>query len=217
MQRLVADRRGAVPLEALLEALRVPLRDRGRVRALLEDRGLTRPGKTGIAADKAAAVEQLLARTYTWLCDACQVAEELPVGDPSLLSVGRDDCAGCQGSDDLRALRAMGDACARAGVRRIVVLGGSPTVRRRLRELDYTGVEVRFVEGDVSRAARRADANKAWADLLIVIASSHLPHKVSLPYTQDLAIRHKLITVPRRGLAALAEAISRHVATREAR
>lgn len=193
----------------LLKALDVPAGDAPAVRAVLEKERLTRPGKQRIAAAKLPAVVAVVERSFTMLCDRCRAQEGVGPDDAAVLTVAVADCRGCQGSDDLRALRAMGDACVRVGLRRIVVLGGSPTVRQRLLDLDFTGVELRLVDGDASKASRRADANAAWADVIIVIASSQLPHSVSIPYTQGAAAQGKVITVARRGLAALAEEIER--------
>ena len=43
-----------------------------------------------------------------------------------------------------------------------------------------------------------------WADLVLIWGSSELGHKVSLLYTAGpQALRHKVLTVARRGVAAL--------------
>ena len=100
-------------------------------------------------------------------------------------------------------------ACRRGGVRRIVVVGGSPDLRRELRGLVGDELELRLVDGTRSPDRRSARSDVAWADLVVVLGSSELAHKVSTLYTKDPEARGKLVTTGRRGIEALADEVSR--------
>ncbi|MFL6041899.1 MAG: hypothetical protein ACJ740_10905, partial [Gaiellales bacterium] len=95
-------------------------------RAVLEEAGLTRPGKTRMADEK-------LDRAR----DALTLAVIRHCADPACITAATDDgrrsletdkphCAICSGSNNTRALRRMAAACGSAGVRRMLVVGGRP-------------------------------------------------------------------------------------------
>ena len=60
----------------------------------------------------------------------------------------------CGGSDNSRALTELGEACAAAGMRRLVVVGGTPSFRE-----DFATVrgelELRLVDGTTRRTKAR--------------------------------------------------------------
>lgn len=125
-----------------------------------------------------------------------------------VLRVAQPQCTNCGGSNNQRAVDELLAACERAGVRNVVFVGGSPAVRKELTALMGEALDLRLVEGTRSRTRAVADADIAWADLVVVLGTSELAHKVSLLYTDDPAARKKAITVRRRGVEAIAQAIT---------
>lgn len=182
-------------------------------RAALEDAGLTNPRKQRIAAAKVdrarAAVDARLAR----LCEAC--AEQAPRDGRRVVRVPPALCPRCGGSNNRRALRDLVDACARAGVRRLCIVGGSPALRKQLRSALGGELELRLVDGVERRTKAEAQGDLAWADVVLVWGSSILAHKVSTLYTREPGAT-RVVTVPRRSIEALAGELVRHLARRPA-
>ncbi len=187
---------------------------REAARAALEHAGLTRPGKRRMAVDKRPRLHEALERSLLLVCRCCgPVAPEHARGRRVVTGEG-SACRLCGGSDNRRfALWAL-NALAAAGIRRIVVVGGSPGTRRELRALLAGRVDLRFVEGTGAHRRSDADALIAWAELVVVWAPTELPHKVSDLYTQSVEARPKLVMVHRRGVAALCQAILVHLGAR---
>jgi len=98
-------------------------------------------------------------------------------------------------------------------VRRIVLVGGSPDVRRELAQL-HDRLELRLVDGTESRRKQEARRDVAWADVVAVAGSSELGHRVSELYTRDDAARGKLVVSSRRGVEAIVAEIVRHLERR---
>lgn len=186
---------------------------RVRARNILEEGGLTRPGKTRLSEPKLPRAEQLLLERVYRVCTAteCQQMarasgrEPLPV-DP------RSHCEHCGGSNNRRAETAFLDMCLRHQVRRVVVVGGSPAVREELKERLGQRLELRVVDGTERRTGNQAQGDLEWADLVLVWGATELHHKVSTHYTQPgTPHRHKVVHVVRRGVAALLEAGMTHL------
>lgn len=225
-----------IPITKMLAELGVVAADEvATARAALEAAGLTNPRKTNISVEKRAAVTAEIDRIYRRLCVRCaadvEAGGDVP-GGPSgfeaggrlgagpgtgqrtapdahpILRVAQTQCTRCGGSNNQRAVDEMLAACARANVRNIVFVGGSPSVRQELTEMLGEALKLRLVEGTRSRTRATADADIAWADLVVVLGTSELAHKVSLLYTDDPAARKKAITVRRRGVEAIAQAIA---------
>jgi hypothetical protein len=72
-------------------------------------------------------------------------------------------------------------------------------------------LELRLVDGTASTNGRAAQRDIDWADLVVVLGSTQLAHKVSTLYTDtgDPVARHKLVTTSRRGIEAIADEIAR--------
>ena len=85
------------------------------------------------------------------------------------------------------------------GWSRLCVVGGSPSTREDLRRLVGEQLGLRLIEGTRARNQADADADCAWADLVVLWGSTELAHKVSERYRG----KH-IITAPRRGVADLA-------------
>jgi hypothetical protein len=183
-----------------------------QARALLEAHGLTNPRKQQIATAKVARARALFAEELSATCgDAdCRrlAAARWPERAPVVVSATA--CAICGGSSQRRAAHVLIAALARAGVSRLLLLGGTPTQHTALRAiLAETGVSLRTVDGS-GRAHSAAEAARqlAWAQLMVIWASTPLHHKISTPYTSQAPPELTVITVPRRCVESLCRGIA---------
>lgn len=175
-------------------------------RDILYAAGLTRPGKQRIATDKRERIIAALAEAVVGVCldSACQAI----AGDGPLLTVAPAACSVCGGGDNRRAAAVLVDRCAAAGLRRVLIIGGTPVLHRELDTLLASALELRYVDGaSGTHNERSAAADMAWAEVAAIWASTPLPHKVSNLYTARSGMALTL-TVPRRGIAALCCAIA---------
>ena len=184
----------------------------GSGRAVLEQAGgLTNPRKARISADKVAAAKAAIDASFARLCGRCA---DLRARDSRVLvTVDATLCASCGGSANRRALDELVAVCRSAGLGRIVVVGGSPDVRRELATLDGA-LELRVVDGTARRTKAQALRDVDWADVIAIAGGSELAHKVSLLYTREPRSRGKLVTASRRGVEAIAAAITEHLRRR---
>jgi hypothetical protein len=141
------------------------------------------------------------------LCHSC--IARLPDDGRTVVRVPAEKCSNCVGSSNRRAVDDMVAACRRAGLARIVFVGGSPSSRNELAALVDGRLELRLVDGTRSPNRAAAQRDIAWADLIVVLGGTQLAHKVSLLYTRDSDARRKLITTSRRGIEAIADEITR--------
>jgi hypothetical protein len=181
---------------------------RALARAVLEEAGLTRPGKVRISDMKLPRAEELLDGRFFRVCgapDCMQVARYS--GREPLVVQPRTHCERCGGSNNRRAEVTFLEACRHKQVRRVVVVGGSPAVREELGEQLGDKLELRMVDGTERRTSDRARHDLEWADLVLVWGGTELHHKVSGHYMHGLH-SEKVVHVARRGVAALlAEAV----------
>ena len=196
-----------VPIDELLQTLGLTGDLATRGRAILEEAGITNPRKQRLSAAKVEAATAEIDRRLDRLCHACRPRARQDGRE--LVRVPPGACAACAGSRNRRAIDEMTAACAAGGVRRLVVVGGSPATRRELDELVDGRLELRLVDGTRSPDRRSAQSDIAWADLIAVLGSTQLAHKVSTLYTRDRDARRKLITTSRRGIEAIADEITR--------
>lgn len=181
-------------------------------RRSLADWGIiTRPNRQNIAAYKRDDALVALTESFLWHCsngDCSTAARDAPPGTPPLL-VEQAHCAVCGGSRDVSALGRMAAALAAAGRSRILVVGGTENKRREIQEKSPAGIQWRFIEGNVARPDRLLRPDREWADIIVLWASTILDHRVSahFPARGD----DRVITVARRGIAALADAVTQHV------
>jgi hypothetical protein len=98
-----------------------------------------------------------------------------------------------------------------AGFRHLLVIGGTLATHAALAEsLGPDGVEARCIDGTQGmRSAPSVEADVAWADVMVVLAKTPLPHKVSQPYTSRARGRIPFITVARRGVEAVCGELKR--------
>lgn len=184
-----------------------------RARAVLEEGGVTRPGKHAFVATKLESARVMLAGTLIRVCgDACRVVDRAgPTAARESVIVTQPSCEVCGGSNNRRAAIAARRALARRGIRRIVVVGGSPGTREQLqREFAGADVEMKLIDGTVkSLTAKEAIAHEQWAQLVIIWGSTELRHAVSALYTKEPPPHLRLITVGRRSVEALCAEITR--------
>jgi len=200
-----------VPTDIAIEQL---LADLGLVgptakeaRAVLEAEGLTNPRKQRIALAKTRAVTDAIDRRWQRVCHNCR-PRAVDDGRP-VITVPGAVCSMCAGSNNARAVSALIAGCRAAGIRRVVVVGGSPNTRRELAELIAEELELRLVDGVRSSNRQAAKSDIAWADLIVVLGATQLAHKVSTLYTRDPEARQKLVTTSRRGIEAIADDVTR--------
>ncbi len=106
----------------------------------------------------------------------------------------------------------MVEVCEAAGILRLVVVGGSPDVRREVGTLQDR-LELRLIDGTERRTRTEAQRDLAWADLVVIGGSSELAHKVSNLYTRD-AGSTPVVTAARHGVEAIAGAVVKHARRR---
>ena len=201
-----------IDLEALLraEGYDTPAAA-GRARALLEAERLTRPGKRGIAADKRPAVHELLSRRLARICARPDCAS---LGDDQgreRVVVSSGGCEICGGSNNRRAVLAMGERLRKHKATKLLIVGGTPSLHQELTALCRPqGVELRMIEAtERVQTQRDAIGNMNWADVMVIWGSSPLPHKVSQLYTSDPPAGLRVIKVSRRGIEAVCQEIVR--------
>lgn len=169
-------------------------------RAALEAAGLTRPGKRRLSVEKTARASEALLSRFALHCHAAEcVAWARATGREPLVADTRQACHRCGGSENARAA----DELWEAGLRRLVVVGGTPATREELERRLGGRVELRLVDGTRHRPIDRAKADLEWADRVLLWGATELHHKVSKQYADASATRHKVVHVPRRGVAQL--------------
>lgn len=185
--------------------------DAEMARVVLEQAGLTNPRKSRISTGKVAAAREAIDAEIARLCRRCADAGD---AEPRLVvTVSPEACARCAGSANARALDDLAAAAALAGVTRLVVVGGSPDIRRELSRLPPP-LEVRLVVGVERRTGEQAKRDVDWADVVVVCGSSELYHRVSNLYTREPAARGRLVVSSRRGVEAIAGEVVEHLARR---
>lgn len=174
-------------------------------RAVLEDAGFTRAGRTNMAVHKEPDAGEALERRLASHCanPGCRETlheQERQVSEPrALILVERDACEVCAGSVDRRALNEMAAAMSGAGLSRAVVVGGTNPKWARIRQIAPRSVEWRFVNGLGNANQRDAASDLKWGDVILIWAGTPAQHRVTNLYAGP-----RTITVPTTGIAALA-------------
>ena len=182
-------------------------------RGVLEEAGLTRPGKTRISDEKLDRARDAIVLALVRHCSSADCTAAVADDGRRPVEVERAHCTVCSGSNNTRAMRRMASACAAAGVRRVLVVGGRPPVYAEMERTLGRSLQLRFVDG-TSNLPNGTDALRdcAWADLLVIWAPTPLPHKVSTLYRAEVCgVAHR-VTVHRRGIEALAAEVVEHLA-----
>lgn len=164
--------------------------------------GLTRPGKSRIAVAKIESVDNVLGAAFRRHCKkpACR-----PVGRNGRrdVLVSAEYCEVCGGSDNRRAVDDMLTAMRRAGLMRLLVVGGSPGTRQDLKRYCRDRCELDFVTEETNPRSKVIGSLLRWSDVTVIWSSTEISHKATAP----LRGSRKIVRVPRRGVAALAQAV----------
>ena len=162
---------------------------------------LTRPGKVRIAVNKITAVDEVLGAAFVRHCrktdckPSCSDARH-PV------RVSAQQCESCGGSDNRRAVEEMVAAMETAGWTKLLVAGGSPGTRDDLQKLCEGRLNLRFVTEDTAPNKKTIGGMLGWSDIAVIWTSTEISHKAT-----DALRGAKVLRVPRRGVAALANAV----------
>jgi len=177
-----------------------------QARAVLETENLTNPRKSRIDASKRPRIEEALDLLFLPTCGAPQC--NLSAGGRALVKVADPlHCRICHGSSNARGLHGADLAFQQAGISRVLVVGGSPSVHDELRQKAPKSWDLRIVDGTGKRTMDQARADLKWAQLVLIWGATELDHKVSGLYTRtDDGARDRVVIVNRRGIAALFEA-----------
>ena len=171
--------------------------------AVLAESGLTRLGKSRIAVNKLRLASEALAKRFVRACtgQACQAegARCAEATGKTLVTVAREHCEVCGGSENARAVTELARTMSAAGIRRLLVVGGTPNTQSELLRLMPDGFEVRFVSEGTKRTAKEAAQDNGWADFIVIWASTPIGHKITELYKQ-----YRPLTVSRRSVSALA-------------
>lgn len=201
-------------IDALLSELGYSLPDaKAKARTALEESQLTRAGKTRISEEKVPKVEALLGEKYFLHCGRPEcVGFAKASGRELVLAQPNTRCGRCGGSSNKRAEQELVEAFQKKGLRKLVIVGGSPSVREELEAALSGKLELRMVDGTERRTADRAKSDLEWADVVLVWGASELHHKVSMLYTSvPPPLKKKVIHVAKRGIAALLSEAVEHV------
>jgi hypothetical protein len=186
-------------------------------RAALIRAGLTRDGKSAIPASKRGSAADLLRREFALLCSNSDCREEYearirsgmaPAGRKILPALDEGRCEVCGGSNNARAVGRLIRLLALHGVRRMLVVGGSPASRAQLESLLAGTVALRLVSGTQRRTREEARRDLEWADLTVVWGGTQLDHKVSNLYSRGRTSGAFIVMLRRRGIEALAQVVS---------
>lgn len=80
-----------------------------------------------------------------------------------------------------------------------------------IRTLAPEDIELKIIPGDGNANEKSARSHLAWADLVVVWGGSILSHQVSSLYREARSrTKGKVVTLQRRGIAALAQCILKH-------
>lgn len=162
---------------------------------------LTRPGKVRIAVNKITAVDEVLGAAFVRHCRKTDCKPSCSDARLAVL-VPAPHCEFCGGSDNRRAVEEMVAAIKAAGLQKLLVVGGSPGTRDDLRKLCGGHLDLRFVTEDTPPDRKTIGQMLGWSDIAAIWLSTEISHKA----TEALA-GPKVLRVPRRGVAALANAV----------
>lgn len=151
-----------------------------------------------IATTDTQALETILDQAVSFVCKR---PECRPAAGSQSVFVEPDRCEVCGGSDLQLAAKKLFDTCVERGLRRIRIIGGSPTYHTRLRDLaEASDVELKLISGIQHRTEKQARADQKHADLVVLWGGTLLDHATSGLYDRS---RSAVLTVAHRGLAGM--------------
>ncbi|MCO4774288.1 MAG: hypothetical protein KDA24_29960 [Deltaproteobacteria bacterium] len=120
-----------------------------------------------------------------------------------VLSVPKDRCEICGGSDITASFHGFVQACIDEEVDVVTVVGGSPAYRRQLKllaEADDDAPRLNLVSGTRRREARKAQSDMRGSDVVILWGGTELDHSVSEGYRGKDA---RIVRIAHRGIARM--------------
>jgi hypothetical protein len=200
-------------IDELLDSMGYSLAEsRALARGHLESLNLTRAGKKRISNEKLESVRAALSTRFAVLCADPECARQAAKGREVIRAEPLSACEHCHGSDNRKAFARLTALTRRRHISKLVVVGGSPSVREELKSGAPTEWNLRLIDGTERRTGAQAQTDLEWADLVLVWGGSELDHKVSKLYTDAQGtLRKKLVQVSRRGVAALLNAAADHL------
>lgn len=208
-----------LPIPTLLSDLGLSSPDaQAQGRALLEQHGLTRAGKQNLAIGKVERARAVIVGHLRRVCNNSDCTRLAAAQWPEKASVLVEPahCDICGGSSQRRAARLLAEALQWVGISRLLLLGGTPPQHTTLRDfLADAPLELRLIDGSArAHSAAEAAQQLAWAQLLVIWASTPLHHKVSVAYTSQAPPGLLVITVTRRGIESLCRGVAEQVGRR---
>ena len=206
---------GATDIETLLRSEGFDSADaRMRARALLEEQGLTRPGKLRIATEKVPRVRDVLTASFLRICgngECARLGADPRRDGREVMTVSPAACEVCGGSNNRRAALLLARTLKVRRIDRLLIVGGTPTLHTELEQLlSPHGLQLRYVDGAVgSHSARDAAPDLQWAQVVVIWGASPLPHKVSKLYTDPARTSARVVKFARRGIEALCSEVAR--------
>jgi hypothetical protein len=183
------------------------------VRRVLEDAGLTRPGKSYLHRSKIERAKGAIDAAVLRTCAACGSAADPADGRKAVL-VQPLSCSVCRGSRIRSTATRLRGELLRSGLTRILIVGGSPEGQAHLQaELGGPGVSIQVVDGTRAPGSDRARRLRNGADIVVIWGGTPLDHPVSERFI-DRADRSRTVVVPRGGPQSVLRALSDHVRRR---
>lgn len=207
-----------LPISQLLKELGIADGESQRLaRQSLAEWGVIRPDRQRIAAYKRDDALLALSESFRWHCGNgdCRgqarraIPSDSPADDRPPLLVEQPACSICQGSPDASALRRMAEALRAAGLSKVLVVGGSQNKRQEILRKSPPGIQWRLLDGTTAKPDRLFRPDREWAEVIVLWGSTELDHRVSdhFPAKGD----DRVITAARRGITALADAVTQHL------
>ena len=171
------------PLTAMLASFGLEGANAESAMEVLYQRGLTRPGKKRIALLKATAVEQAIREALVRACHKhmCtrKAATAAAHSSRRVVRVPARYCDLCSGQDNRLAVDGMLQAMQTAHCTKLLVAGGSPGTLDALNTLVADRCGLRVISGQDRPSGKTGKERLAWADVVVIWASTEIPHKLT--------------------------------------
>ena len=187
------------------------------LRALLDSRESAAAFVRALRNVDAGVIERLLGDRLARICAHPICNQVAGLGRRVVVRVDDDTrCDVCQGSCERRWFVRMVHECARAGVRRLLVIGGVQATHDRLRQLSQgQPVDLRLVATDEPVSLARAQGRVEGCDVLVVWSAELVEGTVTGPYVEAARAQScPVVTVLGRsaGVSELARAVANRLA-----
>ncbi|MCA9711683.1 MAG: hypothetical protein KDK70_37960, partial [Myxococcales bacterium] len=137
----------------------------------------------------------------------CERAECQPSGSAAVLRVAAERCEVCGGSDIRAAWEELLRASRRAGITRLVIVGGSPRYHTQLRSLSRgTDLKLDLVPGHSKPGRRRA---RNSVERVVIWGATIVAHGTTAAYEH---LGDRIIRVPHRGISTMLRTVAQALA-----